>query len=107
MTKLTDEVMAREWLVKMGLSTTTAPTYAAFCAFVRETDRYREAIKPTPAAPKGFVLVPEKVTNAMIDAANGTPLGIAGTPPHWQFVWDAMLAASLAAPAHIDIVGPA
>jgi hypothetical protein len=39
--KLTDEVMAREWLDKMGLSTTTAPTYAAFCAFVRETDRYR------------------------------------------------------------------
>lgn len=44
-------------------------------------------------------LVPTKVTNEMIDAANAVPSGIAGSPPHWQWIWDAMLDASPAAPA--------
>jgi hypothetical protein len=48
---------------------------------------------------QGWKLVPIKVTNGMIDAANAVPFGIAGSPPHWQWVWDAMLAAAPAAPA--------
>jgi hypothetical protein len=60
-------------------------------------DAARALLASKPAVPEGWRLVPEKVTNAMIDAANDTPSGIAGTPPHWQWVWDAMLAA---APAH-------
>jgi hypothetical protein len=52
-----------------------------------------------PPAPEGWKIVPQKVTNGMIEAANATPSGIAGSPPHWQWVWDAMLAASPAAPS--------
>jgi hypothetical protein len=62
-------------------------------------DAARALLASKPAVPEGWKLVPEKVTNAMIDAANDTPSGIAGTPPHWQWVWDAMLAASPTAPA--------
>lgn len=41
---------------------------------------------------EGWVLVPKKITNSMIYAASDVPSGIAGSPPHWQHVWDAMLA---------------
>ena len=44
--------------------------------------------------PDGWKIVPTKVDNAMIDAANNVPSGIAGSPPHWQWVWDAILAAA-------------
>lgn len=46
----------------------------------------------------GYVLVPVKITNAMIDAANNVPSGIGGSPPHWQWVWDAMIASAPVAP---------
>lgn len=55
------------------------------------------AQQPSNAAPDGYVLVPRKVTNAMIDAYNNVPYGIAGSPPHGQWVWDAMIAAVQAA----------
>jgi hypothetical protein len=44
--------------------------------------------------PTGFKTVPVKVTDAMIDAANAVPSGLAGSPPHWQWVWDALLSAA-------------
>ncbi len=52
----------------------------------------------------GWQLVPTEVTNAMIDAANATPGGIAGSPPHWQWVWDAMLAAAPQPPTQADTI---
>jgi hypothetical protein len=54
--------------------------------------------EPVSVAPEGWRVVPEHVTDNMIDAANNTPSGIAGSPPHWQHVWDCMLDAAPAAP---------
>jgi hypothetical protein len=43
---------------------------------------------------EGWKLVPLKVTNEMIDTYSVTPSGIAGSPPHLQWVWDAVLSAA-------------
>lgn len=73
--------------------------------WIRYTD-HCEAMKRAAIsageAQQGHVLVPKKVTNAMIDAANAVPSGFAGSPPHWQFVWDAMLAAATPSPVLTD-----
>lgn len=49
-------------------------------------------------ASDGWQLVPTKVDNNMIDAANSVPDGFAGSPPPLQWVWDAVLAAAPGAP---------
>lgn len=52
------------------------------------------ALRARGAVPSGWKLVPLRVNNNMIDAANDTPTGIGGSPPHWQHVWDQMLCAA-------------
>lgn len=51
-----------------------------------------------------WVRVPRKITEAMCDACHNAPGGFAGSPPHPQHLWDAMLAA---APAPEDGRGDA
>ena len=50
--------------------------------------------QPEPVIPEGWKLVPTRIDNNMIDAANNVPEGIFGTHPHWQWVWDAMLSSA-------------
>ncbi len=69
-----------------------------------------DAAAPQLEVPQGdWKLVRAKVSNAMIDAFNDVPVGICGSPPHVQHVWDAMLAAAPAAqpaaPGDIETTG--
>jgi hypothetical protein len=66
----------------------------AFWAFWKDAQTSLTARKVAEQEPTGFKTVPVKVTDAMIDAANAAPSGIAGSPPHWQWVWDALLSAA-------------
>jgi hypothetical protein len=44
--------------------------------------------------PEGWQLVPKEPTLAMVDAYNGTPSGIGGSPAHALHVWESMLSAA-------------
>lgn len=97
MTMLTDEVMAREWLEKMGVDLAPLTTLTAFCGFVRETDRNRALLSASkPAVAMGWKLVPVEPTEEMILA------GLQGDVPKDAYardIYEAMLAAAPAAPA--------
>jgi hypothetical protein len=61
----------------------------------RETCREYARLALSTATPAGeWIYVPRKITEAMCDACHDVPSGIAGSPPHPQWIWDAMLAAS-------------
>jgi len=56
---------------------------------------YADTLALSTATPAGeWVCVPRKITEAMCDACHNVPSGFAGSPPHPQSIWDAMLAAS-------------